>query len=56
MNNKEKIKELAVRAKRRLDVMSSPKTADDAAGENQDFAFLEPHLYKEIIQEDSKCS
>lgn len=55
-NKKEKLKELAARSKKRLETMGTPKTAEDAANENQDFAFLEQQLYREIIQGDSKCS
>lgn len=55
-NKKEKLKELAARSKKRLETMGAPKTAEDAANENQDFAFLEQQLYREIIQGDSKCS
>lgn len=56
MNNRQNLKELAARAKRRLEAMSTLKTAEDTSVENQDFAFLEPQIYKEIVQGDSKCS
>lgn len=54
MENKEKLKELASRAKGRLTRMGTPKTEEDARNENQEFAFLEQQLYKEMTQGDMK--
>lgn len=51
MSNKEKLKELASRAKKRLELMSSKKTSEDVLCENQDFAFFEQQITKQIIDE-----
>lgn len=48
MDNKQKLKELADRAKKRMEVMSALKASEDTENENQDFAFLKQQLYKEI--------
>ncbi len=52
----DKLKELSLRAKKRLQSMPAPKTAEDARIENENFALLEQQLYKQITQVGQKCN